>query len=154
MTIGRPILNLQKRAILQFKATCLPSAVTKAGELKRGKILIRANIFKAHSPAPPPAQPEGEGGWGRHNLVLHFDAIICSTWERLGKASKKGPFCSLLLQRGPDPPPLVVPWESEIFLVNIFGQYGQYSQYFWSIFFIKKLCCLFPFRQPLPPPPL
>ena len=33
---------------------------------------------------------------------------------------KKGPFCSLLLQRGPDPPPLVVPWESEIFLVNIF----------------------------------
>ena len=59
MTIGRPILNLQKRAILQFKATCLPSAVTKAGELKRGKILI--NIFKAHSPAPP-AQPEGEGG--------------------------------------------------------------------------------------------
>ena len=39
----------------------------------------------------------------------------------LGKASKKKcPFCSLLLQRGPDPPPLVVPWESEIFLVNIF----------------------------------
>ena len=33
---------------------------------------------------------------------------------------KKGPFCSLLLQKGPDPPPLVVPWESEIFLVNIF----------------------------------
>ena len=35
---------------------------------------------------------------------------------------KKGPFCSLLLQRGPDPPlpPFVVPWESEIFLVNIF----------------------------------
>ena len=40
----------------------------------------------------------------------------------LGKASKKkGPFCSLLLQRGPGPPPpFVVPWESEIFLVNIF----------------------------------
>ena len=27
---------------------------------------------------------------------------------------KKGPFCSLLLQRGLDLPPFVVPWETEI----------------------------------------
>ena len=36
------------------------------------------------------------------------------------RVKKRGPFCSLLLRRGPDPPFFVVPWESKKFLVNIF----------------------------------
>ena len=31
----------------------------------------------------------------------------------LGEGTKKALFRSLLLRRGPDPPPFVVPWESE-----------------------------------------
>ena len=58
-------------------------------------------------------------GWNI-SLVLVLDLFILLLLFNKGRLQKKGPFCSLLLQRGPDPPPLVVPWESEIFLVNIF----------------------------------
>ena len=59
--------------------------------------------------------------WIRISNLFHLNTLKISIQNIKGSVQKKrGPFCSLLLQRGPDPPPLVVPWESEIFLVNIF----------------------------------
>ena len=48
-------------------------------------------------------------------VEIHHKIVVL---VREGINKKKGPFCSLLLQRGPDPPlppPFVVPWESEFF---------------------------------------
>ena len=54
-------------------------------------------------------------------------------WWKVGRGLrevlKKGPFCSLLLQRGPDPPPL----RSSV------GKWNFFGQYFWSIFLVNMV---------------